>query len=130
MEVGEQHLVGPQHRAFVELGLFHLYQEIGPVEDLGRVPGDPRAGALIVRVGESDPGTGLALDEHLMARGHQLPYPGGHHAHAVLVHLDFFGNPDSHVTLLAATASRCIRQICRTRIERNKWWMSSILRIN
>ena len=108
MEIGEQHLAGPQHRALLGLRLLHLDDQVGLREDRSRPVGDPRAGALVVRVRESDSGTGLGLDEHLVARCHQLPNSRGHQADAVLVHLDLLRNPDPHVALLAAAASHRI----------------------
>jgi len=96
MEIGEQHLLLPQHLAFGGLRLLHLDDHLGLGEDLGGVLGDRRAGRFVDRVGDADAGSGAGLNENLVPMGDGLADAGRDHADAVFVDLDFLGHADLH----------------------------------
>ncbi|MCY1549162.1 hypothetical protein D9M68_853180 [compost metagenome] len=100
MQVSEQGVFGTQPRALGAQRFLDLDDQLRLVEHLRRVPGDLRAGGLVVGVAEADGGPRLALDPDLMAKGGQFGYRLRSQADAVLMVLELFGDTDTHDPLL------------------------------
>jgi hypothetical protein len=88
VQVGEEQVVGPQHRDLLRLRLLDAEQHLGLVEHRLGVRHDPGAlgRVLPVRNRAADPGAGL--DEHLVAVLDELAHACRRERHAVLVGLD------------------------------------------
>ena len=96
VQVGEQHVVGAQHRSLGRLRLLHLHDEVRAVEDLlGRID-DPCAGRGIRRVGCADADACRRLDQHVVTVRYQLTHTRRCQADPSLGVLDLLGYPDSH----------------------------------
>ena len=96
VEIGEEHLVGPQHGALGRLRFLHLHDHLGRAKNLRRVIHHLGTGALVVLVEEPDLSPGVLLDHDLMAMLHELAHTAGRNADAVLVDLGLLGNADEH----------------------------------
>ena len=95
VEVGEQHL--PLGHPVVLLGdrLLDLEHHLRLAPHvIGRVD-DRRARGDVLGVTDLRADTGVLLDAHLVAVGHQLVHPDGRDRHPVLVVLDFLGYADA-----------------------------------
>jgi len=104
VQVGEQDLAAPQHRALGGQRLLHLHDHLRLAEHRGRVGRDPRAGCLVVRVGHADAGAGAALYDDLVPVRDDLADIGGGEPHPVLADLDLAWHADEHGTSLGLQA--------------------------
>lgn len=97
MQVGEERLVLAE--AVVLLGdrLLDLEEQVGGGPDLVGGGEDPRPRGDVLLVHDRGPGTGVLLDDDLVAVADELMHTGGRDGHAELVVLDFAGDADLHV---------------------------------
>ena len=96
MKIGEEHLIGPQHCALVQLRLFHFDDQFGVGEYSFRRRDNRRAGLLIIRIRHSDTGAGIRFHDDVMAIVDEFPNTCRHHANTELEGLDLFGDADFH----------------------------------
>ena len=96
VEIGEEHLVGPQHGALGRLRLLHLHDHLGGAENLSHVGRHLGAGALVVLVEEPNLRACVLFDHDPMAVLHELAHASGRDADTVLVDLGLLGNADEH----------------------------------
>ncbi len=99
VQVGEQHLVFAQHRAFVELRLLDLDDHLRGGKYLLRGADDRRPGRFVVCVRHADTDAGIGFHDDLVAVVYQLAHPRRRHADAELERLDLFGYPYLHSSL-------------------------------
>ena len=96
VQVGEEHLPGPQQLDLLGLRLLDLQHHVGLAEHRRGVGHDARALRLVIVVGDRAALAGAGLDEHLVAALGQLAHAGGRERDAVLVGLDLGGDADLH----------------------------------
>ena len=96
MEIGEQHLVLPQHGHFGRQWFLDLYDDVGTSEYLLRAVQDSGAGGLVGAVLEADLLSATLLDDDLVPMEHQFPRGGRSHSDPVFMRLGLFWNTDSH----------------------------------
>ena len=99
VQVGEQDLGRAQHATLGELRLLDLHDHVGLGEDLFGGIGDGGTGTDIGVVGKADPGTGLRLDQDVVAVMDEFAHRGRDQADPVFVGLDFLRYADAHRSL-------------------------------
>ena len=92
-------MVRSQARPFHRLRLLDLDDQLSAPEDVLGVRRQSGPRRLIGRVRKARPFPGAWLHHHLVAMGDQFTDGSGAQPHAVLVRLDFTGNPDPHGAL-------------------------------
>ena len=111
MQVGEQHLALPQHRALGRLRLFHLDDHVGRLEHRGRIGQDLGTRGRVRIVADLHAAPGAGLDQHLVAARGQLAHAGRHQPDPVLVRLDLLGYADPHPVLLSVRVLSMTRNV-------------------
>ncbi len=96
MQIGEEHLIGAQARALLQLRLLDLDDQLRIAEHLGRIGGDTRPRLAVILVATADAGPRAALHEQGMAGCTQLAHRRRNEADPVLVDLDFPRYADAH----------------------------------
>ena len=96
MEIGEQHLTGPQQAVFDRLRLLDLDHQIGDGKHFGGRADDLGTGCQIGGIGAANSLAGPGLDHDPMAAMNQFPHAGRNQTDAIFVGLDFFGYADPH----------------------------------
>ncbi len=78
------------------LGLLHLHDHIGAGENLGCAADDLGTDPAVHLVAETDAGTGVGLDDHLVTVVDEFTHAAGRETDAVFVGFDFLGYADQH----------------------------------
>ena len=96
MQIGKQSLPRAQHFAFFCLGLFHLNNQLGTVEDLFGICNylSPRVSILLIV--ESNTLTAASLNQQLVSTFAQFSRARRSEADTIFQILDFFGDPNQH----------------------------------
>ncbi len=95
VQVTEQHQPCMHQRDFRRLRLLDLDHHVAGI-DLLRRGGDGRARFCIQRIGKTDGGAGMGLDDEFVACGAQRPHALRRDADAEFVVFDFPGDADTH----------------------------------
>jgi len=96
VQVREQDLPRPQHRALDRLRLLDLHDHVGRREDVGGACGDRRAFARVVGVVHADADARVVLDDDRMPVVHELADRPRRQADAVFEDLDLLRHADAH----------------------------------
>ena len=96
VEIGEQHLIAPQHGALRRLGLLHLHDHLRGAVDLSHLVDHLGTRPFVVLVEEPDFRAGIPFDHDPVAVLHELAHPCRRNADAIFVNLGFLGNADQH----------------------------------
>ena len=96
VQVGEQREVGAEKTVLGGLRLLHLDDDLSAVPDLRGAGNDPRAGLLILFVGEAGKLAGAGLNQYLVASLHKFADAVRHQPHAGFVVFHFSGNAYDH----------------------------------
>ena len=129
MQVGEEQLLGAQHRDLRRLQLLDVEDHLGLGEDRRGVGHDPCPLSAVALVADRRAEAGTGLDQHLVTVLDHFAHPGGGDRDAVLVGLDLGGNSYLHLVTnsLARSANQnSIRSCAR---DRSRPVNSSTLRI-
>jgi hypothetical protein len=107
VQIGEQQVVGAQHRHLLRLRLLDSQDQLGLLEHAGRVGRDARALGGVLRVRDRRTLARPGLNDDLMTVLDQFPRTRRRQRHPVLVGLDLRRNSNFHVTnSLALKASQ------------------------
>ncbi len=96
MQVGEQHLSGPQPRPLGRLRLLDLDDEVAEGEHLRPRRNQAGAGLAVVGIAGADAGPGAGLDHDAVAVRDDFTDRSGRQAHPILVDLDLPWHADEH----------------------------------
>ena len=96
MQVREEHLPRPQHRALDRLGLLDLDDHLRPREHRLRIRGDGRARAGVARIVRADAGPRSALHDDVVTVQDGLVHAVRCETHAVLVILHLLRHANQH----------------------------------
>jgi hypothetical protein len=95
MQIGEQGVIGAQHRDFGRLRLLDLHDQVCAVEHRGGVLQNARSGCFIHIVGETNTQPRTRFDKHLMAVRDQFVHPFWRQADPKFACFDFPNCPDA-----------------------------------
>jgi len=96
VEVGEQHLVGPQEGVLGRDGLLDLQQQVGVAPDVSCSANHGGAGLGEVFVGDCRAQAGSGLDQDGVAAAGQVVHTSRRDRDAILLALDLCGDADLH----------------------------------
>src|SRR5262245_5968850 len=96
MEIGEQHLPGPELLALGSERLLDLHDQLGAGKNLIGIGRDLGAHGLVIGIGQARAQSRRPLDDDLVAARGQLPHRRGHEADPEFAILDFSRYPDEH----------------------------------
>ena len=99
MQIGEEHLSGPQLLAFFRERLLDLHDEFRACIDFIGARNDFRPHRFIIRIAQPRSNAGTVLDDDAMAIGDELARGRRHEPNPVFAVLDFLWYPNEHYAL-------------------------------
>jgi hypothetical protein len=103
MEIGEEGLARPQHRAFAQLRFFDFDHKLGVRKHLLLGLQNVRACFAIAIIGSADPKAGTLLDCYAMACANKFGGAFWRKTDAMLIELDLSGAPNPHIRSLSVS---------------------------
>ena len=94
VQIGEQHLIGAQHRSFARLRFLHFNHQLGLRKNLRRRVRNIGPGGFILGIGDSNAHSRVVLNNDLMAMVHRLANAGWRQSDTIFMVFDFFRNAD------------------------------------
>jgi len=118
VQVSEQDLAGAHPMVLLGNGLLDLQDQVAGAPYVVRGGEDPRAGRLVLGVGDRRAGAGLGLDEDVVPVKHEFVDPGGGDGHPVLVVLDLSWDADLHGSSKSRQPRVCLHDSVTVRDNR------------